>query len=410
MNYVGNYKDQWFAALGNEDIEKVEELLNKGMSIDCKRSNDDTAITIAIKKGNAELLRTLIKKGANMEMKNSKGETPLIFALKNHEVKNRTNIAKCLIENGANVNARTHGGNAPVIEAAANGELEIVELLFAKGANLNVFSNIGGVKHTALMRSAKKGHKKIVEFLLANGADVNMKIRLPSGPILSAPGLASQEGHLEIVKLFLEYGLDETTRREIAIQQMLRDCPIPSILEMTLSYGIGDIDSPDSDGITLFMLAMNQQNIETIALLLKNGANPSLKVNKENKSIISKNRKDDTGLSIYFSETNKPNPKIITLVIQYLVKNFNSFFNSESTNKRIEDDLNSYLEYDKKLFEILKNNPEKMKIWRECEQKFLTIQRIEIQHYVDINKPKKNEGENEYKKPGMIKNEMIFER
>ena len=56
-------------------------------------------------------------------------------------------------------------------EAANTGNKEIVELLIAKGADVNVMRFDGTPLHLA----AVIGHKEIIEILIAKGADVNSK-------------------------------------------------------------------------------------------------------------------------------------------------------------------------------------------------------------------------------------------
>ena len=53
------------------------------------------------------------------------------------------------------------------------GNKEIVELLIAKGADVNV--KVEDEIETPLHSAASRGHKEIVELLIAEGADVNAK-------------------------------------------------------------------------------------------------------------------------------------------------------------------------------------------------------------------------------------------
>ena len=80
-------------------------------------------------------------------------------------------MAKLLIDKGANVNARDDTATTPLHNAAIGGHNEIVELLIAKGADVNS-KGLGGV-NTPLHNAIMKRHKEIVELLIANGADVN---------------------------------------------------------------------------------------------------------------------------------------------------------------------------------------------------------------------------------------------
>jgi ankyrin repeat protein len=72
---------------------------------------------------------------------------------------------------GVDVNAKDDDGGTPMYWAAVNGRKEIVELLIAKGADVNAKSKRGTPLHFA----AKGGHREVAKLLIAKGADVNAK-------------------------------------------------------------------------------------------------------------------------------------------------------------------------------------------------------------------------------------------
>ena len=55
---------------------------------------------------------------------------------------------------------------------AANGNIDMVEILLAAGADVNAKTNFG---MTALMTAAAKGHRPIAQTLLDRGADLKAK-------------------------------------------------------------------------------------------------------------------------------------------------------------------------------------------------------------------------------------------
>ena len=82
-------------------------------------------------------------------------------------------MVKQFLDSGTDVNAKDETGGTPLDEAAGWGRKDIVELLIAKGADVNAkFDDDGS---TPLHLSAWKGHFETAELLIAADADVNAK-------------------------------------------------------------------------------------------------------------------------------------------------------------------------------------------------------------------------------------------
>ena len=76
--------------------------------------------------------------------------------------------AKKWLKKGANVNAvEKNWGQTPLHKAARKGHKDIVELLIAKGANVNAADKYG---ETPLFWAARNGHKDVAELLRKHGA------------------------------------------------------------------------------------------------------------------------------------------------------------------------------------------------------------------------------------------------
>lgn len=78
-----------------------------------------------------------------------------------------TEVERLLINDGADVNSQDEDGNTALMEAAGNDHTEILEILKAAGADIEVNG------WTALMYAALVGDLEEVERLIEAGADVN---------------------------------------------------------------------------------------------------------------------------------------------------------------------------------------------------------------------------------------------
>lgn len=110
------------------------------------------------------------------------------------------NISKVLQNKTANVNTINESGYTPLMFAAYYNQLEVIQFLLEKGAEINLESKYG----TALMAATIKGHRDAVVFLIAEGATLNNKDSYGNTALLHSAVF----NRTEIAKLLLEAGAD----------------------------------------------------------------------------------------------------------------------------------------------------------------------------------------------------------
>lgn len=160
-----------------------------------------------------------------------------------------------------------------LIEAARNGDLRTVRALVAKGANVNARSPMG---FSALSGAAGKGHTEVVKFLLENGVNVNEKLRFGT----NALDQAAFGGHVSTVELLLAKGADVNIRKD----QSNGYTPLLSavdnghvaVVKILLERG-AQVNARDSKGSTALHSAGMRKDNALIQLLLKHGADPTIK-------------------------------------------------------------------------------------------------------------------------------------
>eukprot|EP01050_Picozoa_sp_SAG11_P003168 SAG11_NODE_173_length_13507_cov_10.489931_10_plen_251_part_00 len=79
--------------------------------------------------------------------------------------------AKLLLDAGAEVSSSARNGNKPLVQAVQNGYHDIAAALLDAGAPVDGMHD--GTMQSPLMIAANKGHVQLLELLLARGADVN---------------------------------------------------------------------------------------------------------------------------------------------------------------------------------------------------------------------------------------------
>jgi cytohesin len=115
-----------------------------------------------------------------------------------------------LLARGANVNAKSELGSSALHTAAVFGHKDIAELLIEKGADVNTKaeSSLWDKGMTALHGSCVKGQKGVAELLIAKGADVNAKSKNGYTPL----HIAVTEGYRDVAELFIAKGAYVNTK------------------------------------------------------------------------------------------------------------------------------------------------------------------------------------------------------
>lgn len=134
-----------------------------------KGADGNTALMLAVLKGDILTSKTLIDVGASVNATDKNSRTPLMKAVehgKNQE------IVKLLVENGAAINAKDKDGLTAFMHAAAKNNFDYVKLFKTLGCDINAKNNEGA---TALILAVKRGNMDCVKFL-AEMDGINLNI------------------------------------------------------------------------------------------------------------------------------------------------------------------------------------------------------------------------------------------
>ncbi|ETN36266.1 uncharacterized protein HMPREF1541_08543 [Cyphellophora europaea CBS 101466] len=193
-SYYGEWTPIQFAiALGRESM--VDLLLGNGANL----SGNATLLHLAAGRGRCGVVYILLDRGIDIETRDSQGDTALFYAVRSRFKK----ALQALLDRGADVDARNTDGDTVLILAAFEGDLKYVRFLLDKGANTEVTNNDG---KTALLSAAGSGHKDCVRLLLEKGSSIG----LPTVRGLSAHLAATEQNREQCVQALLTWGRESS--------------------------------------------------------------------------------------------------------------------------------------------------------------------------------------------------------
>ena len=227
-----------FAAREN-DLESARLLVAAGADVNAQGGDGKDALSLALFNGSYPVASFLIDSHAKVNQADAQRFTPLFWAVDRRNMETAPNfpwmvttdplpLIQKLLDAGANPNAvvnstpraRMREGSPRIVYATAlmraafAGDLELVKLLLAHGANPHILSSD---RETTLMAACGTGfingyHREhppaerleVVKLLVGLGEDVNAADSYGITPLMVAANL----GDLEVVRYLIEKGAD----------------------------------------------------------------------------------------------------------------------------------------------------------------------------------------------------------
>uniref|UniRef100_A0A8C4NJM1 Ankyrin repeat and SOCS box containing 2a, tandem duplicate 1 n=1 Tax=Eptatretus burgeri TaxID=7764 RepID=A0A8C4NJM1_EPTBU len=171
------------------------------------------------------------------------------------------------------VDRRTLQAETPLMVATERGDLDSMELLLEAGANPDIS---GANRETPLYRACEMGRESAVALLLDGGADPNHRCQRG----WTALHEAAARNFASIVRLLLTAGARLESRNAYGLTPFFvaAQCGKPDTL--CVLYSAVDIDTQANDGATALYEACKNEHVETVAVLLRIGADTN-KVTKD---------------------------------------------------------------------------------------------------------------------------------
>ncbi|WP_298257721.1 ankyrin repeat domain-containing protein [Bradyrhizobium sp.] len=230
-----------FAAADRNCIDLATKLLDQGASVDARDRTGARPLSKAARSGHLEMVDLLLQRGAPVDARDLAGATALYVAAE----RGQNAVVQRLIDKGADTNLTGRSGTSPLAAAAFAGRNQVVKMLLAHGADGRAADGTG---KPPIVYAAASGSLDIVRQLLARNIDINARYAN------------------DLTLLMWASGPDESVAEAQALE----------VVSYLVDAG-AHIDDRDDRGRTALMTAAEGNHAEIAQLLLKHGADPSLR-------------------------------------------------------------------------------------------------------------------------------------
>jgi hypothetical protein len=202
INTNNKMEMEFIKAAKNNDTEKLQNFLKKGVDIDATDAHKRTALMVATYENSAESSKLLIKAGADVNAQDNRLESPFLHA----GAKGYLDILKaCLASGKVDYMVLNRYGGTALIPACERGHTEVVQELLK--IDDYPIDHINNLSWTALMEAIVLGdggktHTHIIQLLVNAGCNVNIPDKNGISPLQHA----KKSGYKDIVVILEKAG------------------------------------------------------------------------------------------------------------------------------------------------------------------------------------------------------------
>ncbi|MGV6831639.1 MAG: ankyrin repeat domain-containing protein [bacterium] len=300
------------------DLNFVDYLVSKGFDINTKDNDGNGLFNYAARKGNIDLLKQLVARGLSHRGRNKLNGNAMLFAARGaRRHTNSLEVFKYLQSlripgnitntNGINplhylaysckdpevyqffinknvyINKVDNDGNTPLLNASRSNNLEIIKMLTTKRTNVNHVNNLG---QSALMKATERNSLDVMEFLLEKGAKMDLMDKKGYNLtyyLFNTFNAKKRKTFDEKLNLLEANGfkLDTDQGNGATLLHLAVDKNNIDHVLYALKYDV-DINKKNNDGLTaLHVAAMKAKNTEILKVLIRNGADLSIRTDFE---------------------------------------------------------------------------------------------------------------------------------
>jgi ankyrin repeat protein len=234
---------------------------------DSSAANPSDEIYQSIMQGNSRKLLSLLEGNPELLIVKTNYGPLLYIAAEN----GNKDIVELLLAKGADVNAKTDRGSTPLHLAAFHNHRNVLELLLVKGAQVNEKSDSGC---TPLYSAAEKNSMDAAKLLIAKGAEIDANAENGFSPL----HIAAQNGYRGFVEILISRGAKVNAKSDfgytplyLAVMKNHRD-----VANVLIGHK-AEVNLKTSIGWTPLHIAVWENHRDMVEFLISKGADLNAK-------------------------------------------------------------------------------------------------------------------------------------
>lgn len=254
----------------------IDQLVLQGASIGARDNMGNTALHEAVSYGNLDAAGKLLSLGAPINTLNNSGSSPLALAISG----NKLDAAKLLLDRSAKTDTQDNLGQTPLVVSIMANNLRAAQLLLSYNASIDVQDNDG---QTAFHKAAIMGNTDMIALIKKSGGAPLGRDRDGNTPF----SLYIKGANVDIATINTLLGGDKTLRDSdgntpyhIAIGCRASVQTISALIAAGYPLNLRN-----SAGYTPVNLAIKNNDEDRAQVLLANGADPFIMVDKTNNGV-----------------------------------------------------------------------------------------------------------------------------